>query len=114
MIHHVDPEQLVPEQGNVAKIFPAPQSSIRASALLSVALAPTSMLLPVQTLVLGCVSVTVGPVVSVVPEVELLETVTGRVADPVAPLDAFTVAVNVTPPLGVAVVFQLNEPFVPL
>ena len=109
MIHQVEPEQLAPEHGSVAKIFPAPHSSIRLSALLSVALAPTSMLLPVHTVVLGRVMVTTGFVVSVLVEVEVLETVTDRVADFVAPDEVFTVAVRVTRSSGLAGILRPGD-----
>ena len=55
--------------GSVVKILPPPQSSMRARPTLSVACAPTSMLLPVQTVPVGFVMDTVGGVVSVLPVV---------------------------------------------
>src|SRR5215212_6953182 len=92
VVHHAEPEQAVPEHGSVAKFTPPPQSSMAFSATLSLALAPTWMLLPVHTLSPGCVTVTVGGVVSPVPLVVpvlvvVLDTFTVRVAEPVAPAE---------------------------
>src|SRR5687768_14411356 len=67
VIHHVSPEHVVVLHGTVAKTFPPPQSSMRARATLSVALAATRIMLPVHTVPVGVVMETVGSTVSVVP-----------------------------------------------
>src|ERR1043166_3462218 len=64
VVHSTWVEHVVPEHGVLANMTPAPQYSIRASATLSVAVAPTWMLLPVHTLSPGRVSTAVGAIVS--------------------------------------------------
>ena len=108
---------------------------------MSVACAPTSMLLPVHTVLVGVVNETFGGVVSMVPvtvpvvvppdvePVEMLanpdvillvpvvrvafDTVTPRVAVPV-PAESVAVAVSVTEPFAELVVFQLTLLLVPV
>ena len=102
----------------LAMTVPAPHSSSLARPTLSEALAATTMLLPVHTLLAGEVIDTVGGVVSLVvpldPLLVAFETVTARVAVAVPPAESVTVAVRVTPPLALVAVFQPKEPLVPV
>jgi hypothetical protein len=65
--HQMLPVHVVVLHVNVVMILPPPHSSRRARPMLSAACAPTSMLLPVQTVPEGLVIDTVGSVVSVLP-----------------------------------------------
>src|SRR5436190_17051735 len=80
------PVHVVVLHGSVVKILPPPQSSMRARPTLSVACAPTSMLLPVQTVPVGFVMDTVGGVVSVLPVVVPVDVEPVDV-EPVEPVD---------------------------
>lgn len=116
VLHQVVPLHVVVEQGKVAKIFPPPHSSIRLRPMLSVALAATRMLEPVQTVDVGEVIDTVGTTLSVplLPELVVFDTFTVRDVCAVPPAESVTRAVNVTDPFGELAVFQLNALFVPV
>src|SRR5438067_4397493 len=101
--HQVLPLQLAPAQGRLANALPAPHSSIRDSATLSVPVAAIWMLLPVHVPPVGDEIATVGGVVS--PPVFVgFATVTPSEALAVRPPPSVTLSVSVWSPFDRPVV----------